>query len=193
MKDILKMVVSGIIVYALWEKGVRDFVMGTDSSATGGAGGAGTGGNGLGGDGSGFGYGGAGGAGMGGAGGSMDAAALAAAIAALAAGVELPNIQSFTKACTTGTNELVASTSGQRVCVFAYAITAPGTVSGKFRSGGASTQLWQIDLNAPAGNSGANLATAWPGYIFATAAGDALNINVDAAATVSVAYWKENA
>lgn len=130
-------------------------------------------------------------AGGGGGGGSADYSSLAAAIQALAAGVQLPNIQSVRKDANAGDTELVAATGGQRVCVLAYSITGTGSFTASFRSGGAD--LWKQVFDAPAGASGANLATAWPGFLFAGATGQNLSINLTGPATVSVTYWQEAA
>lgn len=127
----------------------------------------------------------------GGAGGSSNYAELAAAIAALAAGTRLPNIQSKTIAGVSGSNVIIAGEGGKAVRVLAYAVTSSGANNARFRSGGAVTDLWRVDLDAPAGKSGANLATAWPGYLFSSNPGDALNIQLDGAASVSVTYWQE--
>ena len=121
-----------------------------------------------------------------------DYGALASAIAALAAGVQLPNIQTATVTCAAGNNELVASEGGKRACVLAFSAMGAGANSINFRSGNNPTNLWGVSLDSPAGNSGANLATAWPGYLFATSGSDALVANVSAAAVISVTYWKEN-
>lgn len=194
-KTLLYTVAGGLLVYLVWEKWGRAFFLGKPGDLNGDgipdslfASGAGSG-AGSGGAGSGTGSGGAGGAGGAGAGG--DYTALAAAIMALAAGVQLPNIQSVTKSVTTGTTELVPSSSGFLTRVLAYTISASGTCSGKWRSGSSPIDLWRIDLSAPAGNSGANLATAWPGFLFSTAPNDALNIVTDSSAVVSVTYWLE--
>lgn len=120
-----------------------------------------------------------------------DYSALAAAISALAAGVQLPNILSLQKTISTGTTELVPATGGQRVCVLAISATATGTATVKFGSNGVS--LWRVDLDAPAGKSGANLATAWPGFLFAGAAGANLEVDTTAAAEISITYWTEAA
>jgi hypothetical protein len=161
-------------------------LMGDGSGGAGGAGGdsaAGDGGDGTGG------AGGAGTGGAGGAGASADYAALAAAVQALADGVTLPNIKTAVKAVSAGTTELVPYESGKRITVLAYAITASGTMSATFKSG--SSALWRMDLSAAAGNSGANLSTAWPGYLFACDGSTSLSVTTDSAAIVCVTYWME--
>lgn len=124
-------------------------------------------------------------------GGAPDYSALAAAISALAAGVALPNILTVQKTISTGTTELVAAESGKRVCVLAYSVSATGAATVLFRTAG--TSIWRVDLDAPAGKSGANLATAWPGYLFAGAGSQNLEANTTAAAEAAVTYWMEAA
>jgi hypothetical protein len=185
MKDILKIAAAWVLGNLLWDK-LKPYI--SSEAGAGGAGGAGgAAGSALGG------AGGAGAAGGSSGGGSFDGGALAAAIQALAAGVALPNIKTAVYSCASGDNAVIAGEGGKRVCVFAYAITASGAPAVKFRSGGAASDLWEIDLDAPAGKSGANLSTAWPGYLFATASGDGLTLNVSAAAVVAVSYWQEAA
>lgn len=119
-------------------------------------------------------------------------AALAAAIQALAAGVAVPNIRTVTLAPSgAGTLEAVAGESGKRVCVLAYGAMAAGACSITLRSGADPAARWRLDLDSPAGNSGANLATAWPGFLLATEPGDALNLDTTGAAVVSLTYWQE--
>lgn len=120
-----------------------------------------------------------------------DYSALAAAISALAAGVALPNILTVQQTVSAGVTELVAATGGRRVCVLAFSVTASGTATVKFGTGGVS--LWRVDLDAPAGKSGANLATAWPGFLFAGAAGQNLEVDSTAAAELAITYWTEAA
>lgn len=121
----------------------------------------------------------------------VDYAALAAAIQALANGVRLPNIQTVTrKGGSSGTFELVPGLGGKRVVVMAISVMSSGARSADFQAGGVN--LWRIDLDAPAGNSGANLAVSWPAYLFATNSGEALEITLNGAATVSVTYWTED-
>jgi len=194
----LLIVGAGLLTYLLWEKWGRAYFIGDEDGAggQGGEGGDATG-DGTGGDGTGSGDGTGGPGGPGGEGGSGggvgDYTSLAAAIYALAEGVKLPNIKSITKAAVVGTNEIVPYISGQRVCVLAYGVSGAGVITGKWRSGGQTVNLWEMDLNAPTGNTGANLATSWPGYLFATAAGDPLAFNTDGVCSVSVTYWQENA
>lgn len=155
-------------------------------SGSGGAGGSGSG------SGAGSGSGGAGGAGGTGTGGVGDYSSLAAAIQALAAGVRLPNIQTVSMAVSSGVTALVPGLGGKRTCVLAYAVTATGAVSTTWKDGASYGGLWQMDLDVASGNSGANLATAWPGYLFATSSGNALNVETDGNAQVCVSYWQED-
>jgi hypothetical protein len=193
-RDTLKGLIVGVALWALgnyaWEKWGREFFGLTGANGTGGAGGDGTGAGGAGGAGvGGAGVGGAGGAG--GDGGVMSTAQLAAAIQALADGVALPNLRTATVSASAGTTELVLGEGGKRVCVYGYAVTGAGAFSAKFKSGGSTSNLWRVDLNALTGNTGANVATAWPTYLFATNAADALKIELDSAAVISIAYWQE--
>lgn len=159
--------------------------------------GAGANGDGSGGDGSGSGAGGAGGSGSGsgaggagGAGAGGDYAALAAAIELLAAGVRLPNIRTASLTLAAGTTELVAGEGGKRVCVLAYILTGSGAINASFKS--AASVLWALGLDVSSGKSGANLATSWPAFLFATDGGAALSVTTDAACVVTVTYWLEN-
>jgi hypothetical protein len=135
--------------------------------------------------------------GSGGSGGSggpgdsgADYAALAAAIQALATGVALPNIQTWQGVVPAGpAQEIIAGVGGKRICVLAFSATCSGASTVRFSSEGIG--LWQLALDAPAGKSGANLATAWPGYLFAGSAGGNLAVQTDQAASVSVTYWQE--
>ena len=127
----------------------------------------------------------------GGSGSGADYAALAAAIQALAAGVALPNIQTWQGTVSAGpAQEIVAGVGGKKICVLAFSATCSGASVVRFSSAGIG--LWQVALDAPAGKSGANLATAWPGYLFAGSAGGNLAVQTDQAASVSVTYWQEN-
>ena len=134
----------------------------------------------------------------GGAGGASysetDMSGLAAAVDRLTEGVRLPNIRSQSYDATGATSvELIAGEAGKRICVLAYAVSGPGSNDAAFRSGSQTTNLWKVDLDVPVGNSGANLATAWPGFLFATNPGEDLTIAVTAACSVSVTYWMEAA
>ena len=193
MKAIFAAVLGGLLLH---------FLLGESKDAkgkSGGAGGAGGTGGGAGGaGGTGGGAGGAGwtGGGAGGAGGTGggigDVTALAAAIQALADGVAMPPIRSVSvNVAAAGSPQLIAGISGQRICVVGYAVTAAGTCNVNFRSTLASSSAWEIDLDAAAGKSGANLVTGWPSYIFALDGNDGLTVDVSSAATVSVSYYLE--
>jgi len=103
--------------------------------------------------------------------------------------VTTPTLLSSVTVVASGANTLVAASPGQKIYVMAYAITAAGTMSSKFRSGAVATDIWRIDLSVSTGNSGANLSTTYPSYLFSTTAGEALSLNADGAAIVSVSYW----
>lgn len=122
--------------------------------------------------------------------GGNDYSALAAAIQALAAGVQLPNIQTVERTVTAGTTEIIAGTGGKRICVLAFSATSAGATVLRFLSQGSG--LWRIGLDTPAGKSGANLSTAWPSYLFATPGGGNLQVETQQPAEISVTYWMEN-
>jgi hypothetical protein len=103
--------------------------------------------------------------------------------------VTTPTLLSVTVAVVSGLNTIVATSPGQKVYVEAYAVTGAGTFTAQFRSGAVATNLWQLSLDAAAGNSGANLSTTYPSYLFSTTAGEALSLNSNANGTVSVTYW----
>lgn len=173
MKTIFAAVFGGLLLH---------FLLGESKDAKGKSGGAGGAG------GTGGGAGGAGGTG----GGIGDVTALAAAIQALADGVAMPPIRSVSvNAAAAGSPQLIAGISGSRICVVAYAVTAAGACNVNFRSTLASSSTWEIDLDATAGKSGANLVTGWPSYIFALDGNDGLTVDLTNAATVSVSYYLE--
>lgn len=183
MNALLKTAAVALAVWFLSNRGRDAWETLTDGAGGGSGPTSGTGGAG--------GSGGAGGAGMGNSGEAADYATLAAAIQALAAGVRLPNIQSVTINGVSGNNEVVAGEGGKAIRVLAYMVTT-STTTVYFKSGAANQALWGIDLSTTAGRTGANLATAWPGYLFSTVSADALNVVLTGSAVVSVTYWKED-
>ncbi len=80
-----------------------------------------------------------------------------------------------------GDTAVVAAVAGKRIRVINYVLTAAGVVSVKFRS--ATTDL--TGAMPFAANGGIAAAGAQPGYWVQTAAGEALNLNLSAAAQVS--------
>lgn len=118
-----------------------------------------------------------------------DYSALAAAILALARGVEVPNLVTVSQAVAAGTTELVAGIGGYRTCVLAYGVASSGANTIRFLAGGA--EAWRVALDAPAGISGANLTTAYPSYLFAGGGAEAVAVETDGAAHVSITYWQE--
>lgn len=185
-KTIVLAVLGGLIIHYLVGEPKAKAGAAGGSGAAGGAGGAG---------GAGAGSGGAGGAGgAGGTGGGIgDVTALAAAIQALADGLEMPPIRSVSQNVTGAASpQLIAAVPGKKICVVGYAITAAGAVNANFRSTLASTASWEIDLDAAAGKSGANLVTGWPSYIFACNGNDGLTVDLTGAAAVSVSYFLED-
>lgn len=189
----IKYIVAGVALWAVsnwaWDKyGAKVLELAGLGPASGGSGGSGDAGAASGGS-----TGGAGGSGgSGGSGGLMDASSLAAAIQALANGVQVPAILTAQATISAaGTTALLPATSGRRYCVLGYYMAGPSIVNANFRSGSSATNLWRLTTSTPAGNSGANLATAWPGYLFSTQPGEALNFVTDAACDVSISYWSE--
>jgi hypothetical protein len=83
----------------------------------------------------------------------------------------------------------VAAEGGRRIRVLAFSVTSAGANNVRWLSGG--LPVWQLGLDVPAGSSGANLATAWPAYLWTSDAGANLAIETTAAAQVSVTYWME--
>jgi hypothetical protein len=194
IKTIVLAVLGALVIhFLLGEPGATSVSKRGGAGGSGGSGSDGSGGSGSdGGDGSGSG--GAGGAGgAGGSGGAGDTAALAAAINRLADGTELPPIRTVTVVnAAAGATQLLAGVPGKRICVLAYAATAAGACSVEWRSTLASTPLWQLELNAAAGNSGANLSTSWPAYLFAAEGNDGLTLDLTNTATASVTYFLES-
>ncbi len=83
----------------------------------------------------------------------------------------------------TADTDVIAAVTSKRIKVVAYSIITTGTSANAaiFKSNGTSgTELWRVFLQAPAANSvfGANLATSLPSYLFATAAGEKLTLDV---------------
>ena len=94
-----------------------------------------------------------------------------------------------------GNNTLVAAGTN-KLKVFAFSLTTTSTTAMTciFQSGAAGTELWRVIIQAPTGaNAGANLSTAVPGWLFATASATLLNLNLSSANAVhwSVSYYDE--
>lgn len=98
-------------------------------------------------------------------------------------------------AASSGNNTLVAAgTNRLKVCAFSLTTTSATAMTCIFQSGAGGTELWRCIIMAPSGaNSGANLSTAVPGWLFATASATLLNLNLSSANAVhwSVSYFDE--
>jgi hypothetical protein len=119
---------------------------------------------------------------------AIDLSSMTSAIAMLA---KAPNIQTYQGTVPAGTTEIIPPIGGKRACIMAFSATCAGASVIRFQSQG--KPLWTLGLDVAAGKSGANLSTAWPAYLFASAAGGNLEVKTDQSAEISVAYWQENA
>ncbi len=93
--------------------------------------------------------------------------------------------------------DIVAAVASKRIKVFAYSLISASTTSNTitFQSN-ASTALWTTPLQAITDTmTGSNLAVSVPSFLFATAAGEKLTLDVSAAqnVTYNVAYWDDDA
>ncbi|MBR0871196.1 hypothetical protein JQ633_12565 [Bradyrhizobium tropiciagri] len=94
--------------------------------------------------------------------------------------------------------DIVTAVAGKRIKVIAYSLISSGTNSNPliFKSN-AATEIWRTRLQAPALNSlfGANLAVEAPSWLFATAAGEKLSIDVGNTDTVdyAISYFDDDA
>ena len=96
--------------------------------------------------------------------------------------------------------DLIAAVAGRRIKVTAYSlITTDNTgVLGLFKSNGTSgTELWRVYLKGPDASTpfGANLSVATPSFLFGTAAGEKLTLDVNSAAQIhySLSYFDDDA
>lgn len=94
--------------------------------------------------------------------------------------------------------DIVAAVTSKRIKVIAYALfTSSTTLNTITMQSNATTALWTVPLLAPTNTSvfGANLAVEAPSFLFATAAGEKLTLNVSAAVNVtySVSYFDDDA
>lgn len=98
-------------------------------------------------------------------------------------------------ASVSGNNTLVAAgTNRLKVKAFSLTTTSTTAMTCIFQSGAAGTELWRVIIQAPTGaNAGANLSTAAPDWLFATASATLLNLNLSSANAVhwSVSYYDE--
>lgn len=100
----------------------------------------------------------------------------------------------------TADTDVIAAVTSKRLKVYAYSlITTDNTgTTPLFKSNGtAGTELWRVYLKGPDASTpfGANLAVTPPAFLFATAAGEKLTVDVGSAATIhySIAYWDDDA
>lgn len=96
------------------------------------------------------------------------------------------------------TGTIVAAVTAKRIKVQAYALfTSSATaVTATFRSAAAGSALWTIPMQAATGTVfGANLATQCPSFLFATNAGELLELGLSGAVSVtySITYWDDDA
>lgn len=83
----------------------------------------------------------------------------------------------------TADTDVIAAVTSKRIKVIAYSVITTGTSANAaiFKSNGTGgTELWRLFLQAPAASSvfGANLSIAAPSFLFATAAGEKLTLDV---------------
>jgi len=138
----------------------------------------------------------AGSGGAGGAGGSASFTSLselAAAVDRLAAGVQVPVFRTESVfLATAGRVAIAPAESGKQLKVFAYCVTTPSDSSDDVQFwSGASKLLWPMKLTPVAGSMGANLATSWPSYLFASSLSEGLEVVVEAQCSIVIVYWSE--
>lgn len=100
----------------------------------------------------------------------------------------------------TSDTDLVAAVASKRIKVLSYTLVCSGNtgVTAVFKSNGTGgTELWRVPLKAADSSSlfGANLSTRSPDWLFATAAGEKLTLDVDSAAPIhySLSYHADDA
>jgi hypothetical protein len=100
----------------------------------------------------------------------------------------------------TADTDVIAAVTSKRIKVIAYSMISTGTGANAaiFKSNGTSgTELWRVILQAPAASSvfGANLSIPAPSFLFATAAGEKLTLDVGNTDTVhySITYFDDDA
>jgi hypothetical protein len=95
------------------------------------------------------------------------------------------------------TTTIVAAVTSKRIKVQSYALLTSSTtaVTATFRSASGGTALWTIPMQATSGAVfGANLATQCPAFLFATNAGELLELGLSGAVSVtySITYWDDD-
>lgn len=100
----------------------------------------------------------------------------------------------------TSDTDVIAAVTSKRIKVVAYSIQTTDNTGDTclFKTNGTGgTELWRVYLKGPDANTpyGANLSTSCPTFLFATAAGEKLTLDVSSAATIhySITYWDDDA
>lgn len=90
-----------------------------------------------------------------------------------------------------GDNEIVAAVTGRRIKVTSFSIQATGTVNAKWKDGGSTDLTGAYNWQA---REGIAMGLAAPAFLFATTAGNALNLNLSGAVSVvgHVSYFDED-
>ena len=94
-----------------------------------------------------------------------------------------------------GDNGLVAyGTAKTKVYAFSLSTSSTSAITARFLSGGGGAELWRAIFQAPTSiTTGANLAVTPPAYLFASASGATITLNLSSAATInwSLSYFDE--
>ncbi len=99
----------------------------------------------------------------------------------------------------TSDTDVIAAVTSKRIKVIAYRLTTPGTTASAkiFKSNGTSgTEVWREFLQGATGQPmGAAIAIAAPSFLFATAAGEKLTLDVSDGDTIhySITYFDDDA
>lgn len=100
----------------------------------------------------------------------------------------------------TADTDIIAAVTSKRIKVISYAIFTDSTTQNvvTFKSNGTGgTALWVVPVQSPAAGAifGANLTCGFPGFLFATAAGEKLTLDVSAATNIwySLTYQADDA
>lgn len=98
----------------------------------------------------------------------------------------------------TATNGTISLTPSNKIKVYAFSLTTTSAteVTCIFHTGSVANglELWRVTLMAPSGaNSGANLATSPPNFLFASRSGTAVSLSLSSAVLVhySISYFDE--
>lgn len=95
------------------------------------------------------------------------------------------------------TTTIVGAVASKRLKVQSYALLTSSTtaVTATFKSAAAGTALWTVPMQAGTGTVfGANLSTQCPAFLFATTAGELLELSLSSAVSVtySITYWDDD-